>query len=400
MLKEKIKQLASESFEEVVFIRRHLHQHPELSFQEQQTSRFILEKLKSWGIACEGGWAETGVVAVIEGRHAADRCVALRADIDALPIEEQNAVPYKSQNPGVMHACGHDVHTASLMGAAKILYRLRSHFDGSIKLIFQPGEEKLPGGASLMISEGVLEKAPAPQEILGQHVSPELPVGTIGIRAGRFMASADEIYLRVKGKGGHAAMPHQVIDPVLAAAQIIVALQHVVSRKANPLIPSVLSFGKINSSGGATNVIPDEVRIEGTFRTFDEIWRKSAWQIIEKTARGVAESLGAFCEVRIEEGYPALINEEKLTARIRAHAVEFLGESQVVEIPMRMSAEDFAFYSQRLPACFYRLGTASPNGKYNASVHTSHFDIDEKALQTGMGLMAWLAIRELERIQL
>lgn len=396
MLSNKIKDLASRNHPEIVSIRRHLHMHPELSYQEKETGLFIAAKLKEWGIRHEHGWAENGVVAFIEGQTPESAVIALRADIDALPIQEANDVPYCSQNPGVMHACGHDVHTASLLGTAFILNQLKAHFRGTVKLIFQPAEEKLPGGASILIKEGVLQKPPKPSEILGQHVLPELPAGKVGIREGMFMASADEIYMTVTGKGGHAAAPHQVIDPVFITSQIIVALQQVVSRRANPIIPSVLSFGKINSTGGATNVIPNEVKVEGTFRTMDEIWRAKALSSIEQVATGIAKSLGGFCEVRIEKGYPCLINEPKLTRRVKKHAINYLGADKVVEIPMRLTAEDFAYYSQVLPACFYRLGTANEKKGINAPVHTNTFDVDEKCLETGAGLMAWLAVKELE----
>lgn len=398
MLSNKIKDLARKNHPNVVAIRRHLHMYPELSYQEKKTGLYIAARLKEWGIRHEHGWAENGVVAYIEGQAPESAVIALRADIDALPIQEANDVPYCSQNSGVMHACGHDVHTSSLLGTAYILQQLKEHFRGTVKLIFQPAEEKLPGGASILIKEGVLQKAPKPTEILGQHVLPELPAGKIGIREGMFMASADEIYLTITGKGGHAAAPHQVIDPVFITSQIIVALQQVVSRRANPIIPSVLSFGKINSTGGATNVIPNEVKVEGTFRTMDEIWRSEALSTIKQVATGIAKSLGGFCEVKIIKGYPCLINEPKLTRRVKKHAIHYLGEEHVVEIPMRMTAEDFAYYSQVLPACFYRLGTANEEKGINSPVHTNTFDVDENCLVTGAGLMAWLAIKELEEL--
>lgn len=398
MLSKKIKELSAKHHSEIVSIRRHLHKHPELSFQEQETGRYISAKLKDWNISHEGGWAENGVVAVIQGQTPEAGTIALRADIDALPIEEINKVPYCSQNPGVMHACGHDVHTSSLLGTARILSELKNHFRGTVKFIFQPAEEKLPGGASILIKEGVFQKDPKPSKILGQHVLPELHVGKIGIREGMFMASADEIYMTVTGKGGHAAAPHRVIDPVFISSQIIVALQQVVSRRANPIIPSVLSFGKINSTGGATNVIPNEVRIQGTFRTMDEIWRAEAHAAIEQVATGIAKSLGGFCEVNIEKGYPCLINEPNLTRSVWQNAIQYLGPENVVEIPMRLTAEDFAYYSQVLPACFYRLGTANDEKGINSPVHTNTFDVDEQCLETGSGLMAWLAIKELESI--
>ncbi|MDA0713878.1 MAG: M20 family metallopeptidase, partial [Bacteroidetes bacterium] len=312
-----------------------------------------------------------------------------RADMDALPIQETNEVSYRSMNDGVMHACGHDVHSSSLMGAALILNQLKEKWTGEVRIIFQPGEERLPGGASLMIAEGVLTN-PDVDVILGQHVFPELPSGMVGFKPGMYMASADEIYLKVKGKGGHGAMPHLNIDPVLISAHVLTALQQVVSRRAKATTPSVLSFGSIHGNG-STNVIPDEVKIEGTFRTFDEAWRDEAHRHIEQIAKGTAQSMGGDCEVKILKGYPYLMNHETLTARCTASAERYLGKEHVVELPLRMTAEDFAYYSHEVPACFYRLGTAGKNGQFKDSVHTSTFDIDEDALITGMGLMAFLA---------
>lgn len=392
----KIKSLASQNHPAIVAIRRHLHMHPELSFQEKETSQYIASQLKKWGIQHTCGWAENGIVAIIEGQTPTSKVLALRADMDALPIQEVNRVPYCSQNPGVMHACGHDVHTSSLLGTAFILQQLKDQFSGTVKLIFQPAEEKLPGGASLLIKEGVLEKHPQPSEILGQHVMPELPAGKIGIREGMFMASSDEIYLTVRGKGGHAATPHRVIDPIYIASNILIALQQLVSRRANPIVPTVLSFGKINSSGGATNIIPDEVKVEGTFRTMDEEWRAEALSIIEQVATGIAQSFGGHCEVKIIKGYPCLINEPTLTRRVANYAKSYLGDANVVDIPMRLTSEDFAYYSQLLPACFYRLGCANDEQGINSPVHSNTFDVDEQCLEVGAGLMAWLAIKELE----
>lgn len=395
MLKEKIKQLAKASHVEIVEIRRHLHSHPELSFQEVETGKFISRKLGEWGIPHEHGWGGNGVVGIIEGKKAGKKVIALRADIDALPIQEANDVPYKSRNQGVMHACGHDVHTSSLLGAAKILQELRSEFGGIVKLIFQPAEEKLPGGASILIKEGVL-KNPRPESILGQHVLPSLESGKVGFRPGMFMASADEIYVTVKGKGGHGAMPHDCIDPVLIAAHILVALQQIVSRSSNPIIPSVLTFGKIYSAGGATNVIPNEVKVEGTFRTMDEKWRSEAHFKMKKMAEGLAGSMGGSCDFEIMKGYPFLKNDETLTLRARQSAVEYLGAENVIDLPIRMTAEDFAFYSQEMPACFYRLGTGNATKGITSPIHTNTFDVDENSLIPGMGLMSWLAVNELD----
>ncbi|WP_400193514.1 M20 family metallopeptidase [Hymenobacter sp. B81] len=389
---EKVKQLAAAQAADVVALRRHLHAHPELSFEEYQTSAFVRRQLEALGLQPQA-IAGTGLVALIEGRNPGRRTVALRADMDALPIQEQNEVEYRSQNPGVMHACGHDVHTSSLLGAARILVQLRDEFEGTVKLMFQPGEEKIPGGASIMIREGVLEN-PAPQSVLGQHVFPMLPAGTIGIRPGRYMASTDELYLTVRGKGGHGAMPEQNLDPVLVAAHIIVAAQQIVSRRANPKLPSVLSFGKVVANG-ATNVIPNEVYIEGTFRTMNEEWRQQAHRHLRQLCEGLAEAMGANCELEIRGGYPCLENDPATTERVRAAAEAYLGAENVIEIDQWMAAEDFAYFSQAAPSCFYRLGTRAADGRFAASVHTPTFDVDDHALQTGPGLMAWLALQEL-----
>jgi amidohydrolase len=393
-MKEQILLLARQYHADVVANRRHLHAHPELSFQEVQTGKFVAAKLAELGIQYRHGIAGNGVVALIKGKNPKKKVVALRGDMDALPIREANKVPYKSQHEGVMHACGHDVHTSSLLGTVRILHELRSRFEGTVKCIFQPGEEKLPGGASIMIKEGVLEN-PRPASIFGQHVHPPLRAGMVGMKSGIYMASADEIYVTVKGRGGHGAMPQDCIDPVAIAAQLIVTLQQIVSRYADPCVPSVLTFGKINSMGGATNVIPNEVKLEGTFRTMNEKWRTEAHKRMKKMAESIAKSMGAACVFNIVKGYPVLYNHEALTARAKKWAVEFLGKDKVVDLPLRMTAEDFAYYSQVMPACFYRLGTGNPERGITSPIHTDTFDIDESALETGMGLMAWLAIKEL-----
>lgn len=394
-MKEQIQLLSRQHHAEVIANRRHLHAHPELSFQEVQTGKFVAEKLAELGIEYQHGMAGNGVVALIKGKNPKKRVVALRGDMDALPIREANNVPYKSQNEGVMHACGHDVHTSSLLGTVKVLHALRDKFEGTVKCIFQPGEEKLPGGASIMISEGVLEN-PKPVSIFGQHVHPPLRAGMIGLKGGIYMASSDEIYVTVKGRGGHGAMPQDCIDPVAIAAQLIVSLQQIVSRYADPGTPSVLTFGKINSVGGATNVIPNEVKLEGTFRTMNELWRAEAHKRMKKMAETIAKSMGAACVFNIVKGYPVLYNHEALTIRTKSRAVEYLGNDKVVDLPMRMTAEDFAYFSQAMPACFYRLGTGNPERGITSPIHTDTFDIDESALETSVGLMAWLAIKELE----
>ncbi|MCB0548898.1 MAG: amidohydrolase [Phaeodactylibacter sp.] len=395
MLKDKIQKLAQTYHQDVIHIRRHLHQNPELSYEEVETGKYISAKLQEYGIPHQHGVADNGVVGLIQGRNPGKRVVALRADIDALPIEEANEVPYKSRKPGIMHACGHDVHTSSLLGAARILHEMKREFEGTVKLIFQPAEERLPGGASIMIKEGVLEN-PRPATILGQHVHPPLEVGKVGMRAGNYMASADELYMTVRGKGGHGALPQDCIDPILITAHILTALQQVVSRNADPALPSVLTFGYVASTGGATNIIPNEVKLKGTFRTMDERWRFDAHQRMKRMAEGIAESMGGSCELDILVGYPVLFNNEELTRKAFRYAEEYLGKENVVELPIRMTAEDFAYYSQEMPACFYRLGTGNPARGITSPIHTNTFDVDEDCLALSIGLMAWMAVKELE----
>ncbi|NNM15214.1 MAG: amidohydrolase [Bacteroidia bacterium] len=392
-LADKIQKLASDYHKDVVEIRRHIHANPELSFEEFETAKYISSQLKNIGVKHEVGVADTGIVAIIDGKNPDTKTVALRADMDALPIVEANDVDYKSKNEGVMHACGHDVHSSSLLGVAKILHQVKGDFEGRVKLIFQPGEERMPGGASKMIAEGVLEN-PKPKTILGQHVMPFIDVGKVGFRSGLYMASADEIYVTVKGKGGHAAMPHLNIDPVLIASNIIVSLQQIVSRFASPTIPSVLSFGKVIADG-ATNVIPNEVYLEGTFRTFDEKWRAEAHDRMKGIAEDMARSMGGSVDFNIVKGYPALINNEEVTQVAKSNAIDYLGKENVEDIGMWLAAEDFAYYSQEMPACFYRLGTRNEAKGITSSVHTPTFNIDENALEVGMGLMTYLAIKEL-----
>lgn len=389
----KIKQLAKDYAAEVVANRRYLHTNPELSFQEYNTAKFVAQKLKDIGLSPQEGIANTGVVALIEGRNPSSKVIGLRADMDALPIFEKNDVPYKSQNEGVMHACGHDAHTSSLLGTAKILHQLRDDFEGTVKLVFQPAEEKAPGGASIMIKEGVLEN-PAPNSMLGQHVAPNIPVGKIGFREGMYMASTDEIYMTIKGKGGHGAMPDQLIDPVLIASHVIVSLQQIISRNRKPANPSVLSFGRFIADG-VTNVIPNEVTIQGTFRCMDEEWREDGLRRMKKMAEGITEAMGGVCDFEIVKGYPFLKNHPELTRRIKAEATTFMGAENIIDLDLWMAGEDFAFYSQVVDSCFYRLGTRNEARGIISGVHTPTFDIDEAALEIGPGLMSWLAIREL-----
>ena len=390
-----IKQKASALQPELIAMRRHLHKHPELSMQELETSSFIRKKLSEYNIPFTSGIAVHGIVGLIKGKNPESQTIALRADMDALPIIEKNQVEYCSQNPGVMHACGHDVHMTSLLGAAIILNEIKDHFEVTIKLIFQPSEERFPGGASMMIKEGVLEN-PAPQKMFGQHVLPTLEAGKVGMKPGKYMASTDEVYLTVKGKGGHGATPELNVDPVLIAAHILVALQQIVSRNAPPQLPAVLSFGRFIAEG-RTNIIPNEVKLDGTLRTFDEKWRAEAHQKITKMATSIAEGMGGECEVFIDKGYPFLVNDEAVTAEARQSAVEYLGEENVVDLDLRMTAEDFAYFSQRIPSCFYRLGIRNESRGIIHNLHTDLFDVDESSLETGAGLMAWMAVRGMEK---
>ncbi|WP_159637177.1 M20 metallopeptidase family protein [Sphingobacterium composti Ten et al. 2007 non Yoo et al. 2007] len=393
-MKHEIKQLAKKFFSETIENRRHLHRNPELSFEEYNTSAFVKSELDKLGIPYES-MANTGVVGLITGDLASDKVIALRADMDALPITEVEGRSYGSQNVGVMHACGHDVHTSSLLGVARILNELKPHFGGQIKFIFQPGEERLPGGASIMIKEGVLEN-PTPEAIFGQHVMPFIEAGKVGFRSGQYMASCDELFMTVRGKGGHGAQPHQNIDPIAITAQIISALQQVVSRYADPRIPTVLSWGKIVGNG-ATNIIPDEVYLEGTFRTFNEEWRAKAHEKMVKIAVGIAESMDATCDFEVRKGYPYLVNEPSTTAAAREAAVDYLGEENVVELDLWPAAEDFSYYSQVANACFYRLGTGNKAKGIQSAVHTPTFDIDEDALELSIGLMAYIAYSKLTK---
>lgn len=392
--KEEIKQLAKANYEKIVSIRRHIHANPELSYEEYNTAKYVASQLRAIGIEPTEGVANTGLTALIKGKNPDKKVIALRADMDALPILEANDVEYKSKNEGVMHACGHDVHTASLLGVANILNAVKDKFEGTVKLIFQPGEEKNPGGASLMIKDGAL-KNPSPVNIHGQHVMPLIPVGKVGFRSGMYMASADEIYLTVKGKGGHGAIPELLTDQVLITSHIIVALQQIISRNASPKTPTVLSFGKVEAHG-ATNIIPDEVKVAGTFRAMDEEWREKAHGLITKMAKSIAEGMGAECEVNIDKGYPYLENDPELTQASRALAEEYMGKENVVDLPIWMGAEDFSYYSHEIPACFYRLGTRNDAKGITSYVHTPTFNIDENALEIGSGLMAWIAVNQLK----
>lgn len=393
-LKTEIQQFASRYHQDTIEIRRHLHQHPELSKEEEKTADYICSTLSFYGIPFRKGVAGFGVVGLIEGKNPGYRCIALRADMDALPVTEETNLPYASLEAGKMHACGHDVHMSSLLGTARILNDLKEEFEGTVKLIFQPSEESYPGGAIGMINEGVLEN-PDVWVVLGQHVMPTLDAGTVGFNPGPDMASTDEVYLTVKGKGGHAATPNMVVDPVLIASHIIVALQQIVSRQADPGTPTVLSFGRIIGEG-RTNIIPNEVKIDGTVRTYDEAWRKEVHQRIGSIATSIASGMGGSCEVQIAHGYPYLHNDEELTAQLESLATEYLGEDHVVKLERRMTAEDFAYFAQRVPSCLYRLGVRNEARGITSFLHSPTFDADETALLTGPGLMAWFAVNLLQ----
>ena len=387
MLQPKIQLLAAQYAQEFIAIRQHLHANPELSYQEFKTSEFVQNKLTEMGIPFTV-LATTGIVAIIQGTNPNARVIALRADMDALPIQEENDVPYKSLNSGIMHACGHDVHTTCLLGAAKILQATKDSWEGTVKLIFQPGEERNPGGASLMIKEGVLEN-PKPQGIVALHVHPGLESGKLSFKKGRVMASADEIYITIKGKGGHAAAPHLTADTILIASQLIVSLQQIISRNNNPTSPSVLSFCAFNG-GHTTNVIPSEVKLMGTFRAMDETWRNKAHELITKQAIALVEGMGAEIDLKIDIGYPTVDNDPTFTETAWQLANDYMGIENVQETELRMGAEDFGFYTQIIPGCFFRLGVRNEAKGITHNVHTPKFNIDEAAIETGMGMMAWL----------
>lgn len=387
--------LASDAIDEVLDIRRRIHAYPEISFDEVKTSELIQQKLTEWGIRFQAGIATTGVVALIEGHNPEGPVIALRADMDALPIEEKNEVEYASTRPGYMHACGHDAHTAMVLGAGKIIHDLRDYFSGKVMLIFQPSEEMYPGGAKVMLEEGIFSRV-KPDLIFGQHVLPELEAGTVGMRGGQYMASTDEFYIRVHGKGGHGATPHLNIDPVVIASEIVIALQTLVSRKAHPAMPTVISVGKMVADG-LPNVIPDTVDMEGIIRTFDDEWRSKLHQHLKDTVKGIAQSHGANADVNIAHGYPAIYNNPEITDRVKQYAQSYWGKQQVEELPQRMTADDMAYFLKEVPGTYYRLGTGNAAKGITSNLHTSTFNIDEDTLLPGMAFMAYITLSELER---
>lgn len=392
-LKNRIRRLSKGYLNDFIQVRRHFHMYPELSGKEAATADFISKKLKEWEIKHQTGIAGNGIVAHIKGELPGEKVIALRADMDALPIQEKNKVEYASKNKGVMHACGHDIHMASMLGTVRLLKSLQAEFGGTVKIIFQPSEEKYPGGALPMIKAGALDK-PRAGLIVGQHVFPELEAGKVGFRSGNYMASTDEVHLTVKGRGGHAAIPHKVVDPVLIGAHIVVALQQIVSRNAKATIPTVLSFGRVIAEGQA-NIIPDEVKISGTMRTFDEEWRLEMQEKITKIATSIAEGMGGSCIVDIHRGYPFVYNDPKVTEKIRKYAEDYLGKDKVVDLEMRMTAEDFSYFAREVPGCFYRLGVMNEAKGITSNLHTATFDADESSLETGIGLMTWIVMNEL-----
>lgn len=398
-MKDIIKQLAQENAEEMIACRRWLHQHPELSQQEFGTMNFVAEKLRSFGLEPRTGIGKTGCMAMIKGGIDPDGyCVALRADYDALPITEATGLPFASENPGVMHACGHDMHTSSLLGATKILSQIRDHLRGSVMVIFEPSEELYPGGARMMMDDGLFNEV-MPNEIYAFHCLPEMDYGKVGMRKGKYMASTDELYWTIKGVGGHGATPHLSVDPILIASHIVVALQQLVSRNASPMMPTTLSFGKFIGSG-RTNIIPDEVKMEGIIRTFDEQWRLQCHEKIRKISCGIAESMGGECDLFIDYGYPYVFNDDACTQQLHDNAEEFVGKEQVEWLDMRMTAEDFAFFAQKIPACYFRVGIHIPDTPF-CNLHRPNLMVDERSIELASGLEAFHVWKALEnRIKL
>jgi amidohydrolase len=385
----KIKALVEANHKNIVSIRRSIHRNPELAYEEFNTSALVITELKKLGFEVVAPLAKTGVVGLLRCKNPESKCIALRADMDALPITEKNNCDYKSGNEGKMHACGHDAHTATLLGVAYILAQLKDELEGTVKFIFQPSEEKIPSGAKAMIKAGVLEN-PKVEKIFGWHVHPEMEAGQVGFCPGKFMASSDEIYLTVKGKGGHAAQPQNFISPLIIAAEILLALQEL----TNTSIPRILTFGKI-SANGATNIVPDIAEIAGTLRCFDETLRKESKEQINQISEHIAQKHGGMCEVNILEGYPVLINDETVTHSSKQLTIDLLGTGNVFDLPVRMGSEDFAYYTHKVPACFYRVGVGNQSKGIINPIHSPNFDIDEEALKTSVSLMSWITVNAL-----
>ena len=403
---DRIKQLAHAQREEVIEWRRWMHRHHDLSQEEYGTMAFVAERLTEMGLKPKTGIGKTGVMAMLRGNgneelrmkneeSSRDYCVALRSDYDALPITECTGLPFASEKPGVMHACGHDMHTCSLLGAIKILMQLRDQFSGTLMFIFEPSEEKYPGGARMMMEDGLFSDV-IPNEIYSFHCLPEMDCGKIGMRKGKYMASTDELYWTVKGVGGHGATPHLSVDPIVVASHIVIALQQVVSRNAAPMMPTVLTIGKIQEVGGRTNIIPDTVKMEGIIRTFDEKWRLEAHEKIRKISTGVAEALGAECDLFIDYGYPYIFNDDACTQQVHDNACAYIGEETVEWLDLRMTAEDFAFFAQKIPACYFRIGIHEPGTPFS-NLHRPNLIVDENSLELANGFIAYNAITALNK---
>lgn len=388
-----IKELAKEYFDEIVLCRRHLHQYPELSKKETETANFICLKLRDMGIEYKKDVGGHGIYGFVEGKNPQKKCIAIRADMDALPIQEETSLPYKSKKDGIMHACGHDIHMASLLGTIKILSKMRDKFEGRVMFIFQPSEESYPGGAISMLNDGIFDEV-LPSEIFAYHTTPEMDCGYIGMKEGKYMASTDEIYIDVIGKGGHGATPDLNIDPILAASHIVVALQSIVSRNANPTMPTTFSIGRFIADG-RTNVIPNHVKMEGIIRTFDENWRKECHELIERIAKQTAQAYGAEARVFVDAGYPFVYNNPDTTNRALSLAKEYFGEDKVLELESRMTAEDFSYFAQRTSGCYFRIGTRK-EGQPITNLHTNNFDVDEKCIEYAMGISSYFAISSLK----
>lgn len=393
-MKARIQQLAKEHFADIISFRRTIHENPELSFQEFKTTEFICNQLDQIGISYTRDFAETGVVATIKGNNPDKECIAIRADIDALPIVEQTDLPFSSKNEGKMHACGHDVHSACVFGATKILNDIRTEWEGTLKIIFQAGEELIPGGASILVNNGVL-KNPEVSNILGQHVYTELPAGYVGFRPGIYMASTDEFHIEIKGTGGHAALTEYLKDPIVAMTHLLIGLRKTLQDNQPEDIPNVIGFGNVEAKG-ATNVIPDHVSVKGTFRTMNEEWRAKAHQLFHETSDKIAEEFGVTIDLGLNNGFPFLYNDPAFTNQSKESAKEYLGDEYVVDLPYRMTGEDFSYYCQEVPGCFYRLGVSNSFDDLSTGVHTSTFKVNESSLETGAGLMAWLVYNRLK----
>jgi amidohydrolase len=395
-VKEIILQKSSSLKNEVIRLRRHFHMNPELSFNETGTASFIAGYLHENNISFRDGIAGTGIIGRIDGNKKGNMVIAVRAEMDGLPVSETNKTSYTSNKRSVMHACGHDAHMAMLLGAARIMYDMRDQFSGTILLLFQPGEEKSPGGARLMIESGELGK-PKPDIIIAQHVLPELETGRTGYKPGRYMASCDEIYITVAGTGGHAALPGLTTDQILITSHLVIRLKEAITKKASGSnIPTVFGIGKI-SGEGATNIIPDKVEIAGTFRTFDEEWRKESQELIKSVCEKTATEFGVKVILNIAEGYPVLINDEKLTTEAITLSSDLLGKNKVeVYTETRMSSDDFSFYSGLAPSLYFRIGIKK-EGTEMKKLHSSDFDIDEESLETGVSNLCWLVLNLLSK---